>query len=214
MMPRHIPDHYSFDYNETMHKEDLQRSLIKTIEKCLPRQAKALLEEGTDVNWRDPTGQTPLMTAAFYGELEMVELLLEHGAEIGAFDHLGLGVLHHSFRLDQPANTKCLQLLLWQGAGVNAQDHKGQTPLWTALAVSLEYVENNSTSIHALLDAGADIFIPTHKGKTPHDLLRENSNTPWTYKAVADRINAIHEDARMKRDTNQPSGMTRPALRI
>ena len=41
-----------------------------------------LLESGADVNHRDIVGDTPLMEAAWIGDRELVELLLDRGADL------------------------------------------------------------------------------------------------------------------------------------
>ena len=42
---------------------------------------KALLSRGADVNWKEQNGQTALMWAAAEGHAEVVELLIEAGAD-------------------------------------------------------------------------------------------------------------------------------------
>ncbi len=53
--------------------------------------AKALIESGRDVNLtRRRSGFTPLMAAVCYGRGEILELLLQNGADISAVDSKGL----------------------------------------------------------------------------------------------------------------------------
>ena len=47
-------------------------------------QAQALLDSKVDVDCRSPGGRTPLMNAALHGNLPMMELLLEYGADVTA----------------------------------------------------------------------------------------------------------------------------------
>jgi ankyrin repeat protein len=47
---------------------------------------KLMVELGEDVNWADAYGITPLMTAANLGHTEIVEYLVEQGADLGAYD--------------------------------------------------------------------------------------------------------------------------------
>ena len=50
-----------------------------------------LLEKGADIDGvTKKTGRSPLMWAAFRGNLQMTELLLERGADKELMDHEGL----------------------------------------------------------------------------------------------------------------------------
>ncbi|MDE0019966.1 MAG: CotH kinase family protein [Candidatus Poribacteria bacterium] len=51
--------------------------------------ARALLDNGADVNILDRSGNTPLHTAAFLGDVETAKLLIENGANIRAKNHEG-----------------------------------------------------------------------------------------------------------------------------
>jgi ankyrin repeat protein len=47
---------------------------------------KILVEAGLDVNWHDDYGITPLMAAANLGDVEIIQYLVDQGADLGAFD--------------------------------------------------------------------------------------------------------------------------------
>jgi hypothetical protein len=47
---------------------------------------KLLVELGEDVNWADAYGITPLMASANLGHTDIVEYLVEQGADLGAYD--------------------------------------------------------------------------------------------------------------------------------
>src|SRR6266550_1774960 len=59
---------------------------------------KALLAQGTDVNCRNQSGQTPLMMAALLGHSAIVPVLLESGADVRLRDNHGLSALEWSQR--------------------------------------------------------------------------------------------------------------------
>ena len=62
---------------------------------------RLLLERGAPVNARQGTGElgfTPLMEAAFNGQSEMVDLLLEYGAHRALRDDKGLAAADHARR--------------------------------------------------------------------------------------------------------------------
>ena len=62
--------------------------LLHAVHKHQLATAEALLEAGADPNRGAPSGYTPLMMAAGYGQTDMVALLLRHGATAtqGALD--------------------------------------------------------------------------------------------------------------------------------
>jgi ankyrin repeat protein len=98
---------------------------------------KLLLREGTNPDTRsseDGTGhqgETPLLTAAFWGRFEIAELLIDRGANVNAKAKEGVVPLHEAARM---GHVKLARLLLAHGADVNAKDDKGTTPLdWAGL---------------------------------------------------------------------------------
>jgi len=62
-------------------------NLIVAVEHNDPESVRTLLDaDGELVRQRDKTGATPLHYAAFYGHRQIVQLLLERGAEINSRD--------------------------------------------------------------------------------------------------------------------------------
>ncbi len=47
---------------------------------------KILVELGSDVNWQDDYGISPLMVAANLGEIPIIQYLIDQGADLGAYD--------------------------------------------------------------------------------------------------------------------------------
>lgn len=84
---------------------------------------KYLVENGTDVNTVDSSGDTPLMKTK---SLDVVEYLVENGADIHKTNNYGETVLHiASFK----GNLSIVKYLVENGAVVNKQDIYGFTPL-------------------------------------------------------------------------------------
>ncbi len=105
---------------------------IKAIMKNDLNEIKRLvIEEKVDVNETKTiiNGGTPLMIAARINGKEVTELLIEHGADVNAFDNDGWSVL--MFAIENKA-TKTAELLIQQGANVNATTKSGMTPLMIA----------------------------------------------------------------------------------
>lgn len=88
---------------------------------------RELLAAGWDPNgW---VNRPPLHKAIVGGHVETVGLLLKHGADVNARDHLGCSPLHHAA---ETGNMSILQVLFTLGAEVNPRDQLGETPLHLA----------------------------------------------------------------------------------
>lgn len=120
--------------------------------------------------------KTPLLFATREGNLALVRLLVEAGADIEKADANGItplinAILNYSVvsvkRAPQSEHFKIAHYLIEAGANVNAQDWYGQTPLWVAVDMrNLEMRVTDTTNfvdreeayalIEALLAQGAD----------------------------------------------------------
>lgn len=119
----------------------------------------------SDANARDPdSGRTPLHFAVENNDCEMVEQLLERGADVNVREKTGNTPLHFAAIGNA---SEVAELLLDRGAYVNAQDSGGTTPLHNAAS-------NNASSEAAevLLSHGADVNVQNNDGNTPLDLAR------------------------------------------
>jgi ankyrin repeat protein len=122
-------------------------------------------DRGLAASW-SPDGFTPLHLAAYFGNEEMVALLLVHHADVNAVSRNPMCL--------QPLHSACagralgiVQMLLEQGADVNARQHGGWTPLHSA-------VNNGAIPIiELLLSYGADPSLASDDGKSSFDLAAE-----------------------------------------
>ncbi len=93
---------------------------------------KLLLDKSIDPNVRSQekdigsTGETALLEAAFWGRLEIAEMLIKHGANVNARAERGITPLHEAARMQ---HVELARLLLEHGADVNAKDNQKHTPL-------------------------------------------------------------------------------------
>jgi uncharacterized protein len=151
-----------------------------------PSESPAGLSRGTGIiraGWpegrgkRFPAGgaKTPLLYAARDGHLDIVRLLVDHGASLELADGNGVtpllsAIINASIvrvnRTGTSDHLKVAQLLLDAGADVNAADWYGETPLWAAVDVrNLEFGRDRNERnvrdealalIERLLEAGAN----------------------------------------------------------
>ena len=85
-----------------------------------------LISDGHDVNQCDSGGLTPLRAACLSGNIQAVQVLLNHGVELDAYDFLGRTPLYIAVQLN---NFSIAEALLAQGAYVNQTDCWHKTPL-------------------------------------------------------------------------------------
>ena len=109
---------------------------------------RALVEQGADVTARQGDGATALHWAAYWDEVELVDLLIRGGADVNAANDLGVTPLWTAAENRSPA---MVRRLLDAGANPNAQLLSGETPLMTAARVGARDVARQ------LLEAGADV---------------------------------------------------------
>ncbi|XP_001641900.2 ankyrin repeat and MYND domain-containing protein 2 isoform X1 [Nematostella vectensis] len=131
---------------------ETEKQLIKHINKGSIAESKAILSsDGVNVNCTDESGMTPLMHAAYKGQIEIVELLLAHGADINSRSHesgystLMFGALS--------GNIGVVKILLQAGASVSKVNDIGRTAAQMAAFVGHHDVVsliNNFVSIDDL----------------------------------------------------------------
>ena len=141
----------------------------------------AMIAAGYDVNARNATGGTPLLTAAHHCYVECVQLLVDAGADPLVVAANGTHALLNAAASANPRNVEMCELLLRLGAEVNREDHKGITPLLAAC------VNQRHGVIKLLMQKGAD---PHHRMRGPEGQPDGKSiveMTKWTVKKPAKR---------------------------
>ncbi|MFO0467462.1 MAG: ankyrin repeat domain-containing protein [bacterium] len=143
------------------------------------RMRAALLRQPRVVHERDPEQRTLLLNVCFpmfaIANIEMVRMLLEHGADASAVDQNGMNglhglALHHSKEFPQPIfEIGCL--LKDRGLNIDAVDMYGNTPLWRAVFESSAGPPFDA--VVGLLRLGADINKKNKKGNSPMDMARK-----------------------------------------
>lgn len=90
------------------------------------------------VDQADNQGETPLMRAAWLGQVAVVGALLEKGASLSATSHAGGTALHYAYE-GGTAGAPSVQVLLDAGADPQAVDRSGRVPSsWASSAEARE----------------------------------------------------------------------------
>ena len=108
------------------------------------------------------------MMATMNDHLEVVALLLRHGADPNRRNEFSHSVLH---RISSGTSRELVQLLVDAGADVNARERHGWTPLHLAIT------GNNPAAVEVLLAAGADPHAADRQGVTPMQSARSEGST-------------------------------------
>ena len=171
--------------------------------------AKLLIRYGADVNAQDKTGNTPIYYAVENAHLKMIkllltnkanvkdnpellntavkknckeiiEILLQHGADINASDKYGITALHCTASdkcecLDEYTdanniNEDIAKLLLSKGANVNAQTKSGKTILHAAI------YDRNVKVVELLLEYNVDVNSTYKDDRTPLHLSAQEAD--------------------------------------
>ncbi|MCJ7580275.1 MAG: ankyrin repeat domain-containing protein [Candidatus Aminicenantes bacterium] len=128
-------------------------------------KVKMLLENNPELlEARNENDKTPLHFAAQGGFKEIVEFLLEKGADVNAHNIADETPLHYASALK---HGEVVDFLIARGAKLNSRTLDGSTPLHYAVN------PGNSETIRILIEKGADIHSRNNKGLNPLDLAFE-----------------------------------------
>ena len=120
----------------------------------------ALIAMGADLSWEGEYGGTPLYSAVSNSKKEIVQTLLEAGADPNQKSKGRFSPLISACDKYRP-NLEIIKLLFEYGADPNVQDYDGSTPLHIAVR------NDNSEITELLLTNGADPNIQDNIGNTP-----------------------------------------------
>jgi len=110
-------------------------------------QSRELIEAGTDVNFAEADGTTPLLWAVYKSSMETVQLLLDAGADPNISNSLDITPLMQASRY---GNADMISALLASGAGLDFAEQGLESTLMAAAR------SGSVDAVKVLLDAGVD----------------------------------------------------------
>ena len=135
-------------------KVDLHTAVVTDNLEALRWHIKA----GSDLNVLEPSrSSTPLITAAFFGKIEIAKILIDAGADLNCRNADGSTALHTAAAFGK---TEVAEILIDAGADFNQQNNQGATALHVAAFFC--HVE----IVKALLEKGADKTLKNTAGQT------------------------------------------------
>ena len=126
-----------------------------------------MLYYGTDPNVSNSDGVTALSSASFNGNVRMMKMLIDAGADINGRATGAQKPTHGPIMSASGRSREALRLLLDLGADVNLQRSDGVTALMCA--VNAQRID----AVRMLLDAGADPNLEDSHGRTAAQIARE-----------------------------------------
>ncbi len=135
-------------------------------------EVAAFVHRGDSPNFVDSQGRSPLDYAAGFGNMVMIQMLLDGGARTDFRDKTGSTPLHWAAEAGQ---LDAIALLLHAKAPVDAGNQQGITPLMLAAGA------NQGAAVKALLKAGAD---PRKQDFSGHDASSYAAGRPNALRAL------------------------------
>ncbi len=130
--------------------------------------AKSILIRGHDANPVDNYRRTPLILAAMAGKADLVELLAENKANLGAKDVAGGSALHYAAA---QGYVDVAELLIELGAEIDIENRQGMTPLLKAAA------DGKIEIVQLLLNRNADTTHHDYTGRSALMWAQRNGRT-------------------------------------
>ncbi len=142
-------------------QSQLQSALCLAMQRNMSELGKELVKTGVDVNVTGGYDKTtPLMSAAYNGDMEMVKFLISAGADIHKKDKNGATVMKYAAGSGQ---VEMVQFFEEKGIALDEPDNQGSTPFMYAAFCEkremLTYLANRGVNIDAQDKDGYTAFI-------------------------------------------------------
>ena len=125
--------------------------------------AELLHRNNSSVEPRGAYGHTPLHSAARYGDLEMVQVLLEYGVDVNAENEFLDTPLNFALLHDHQIDPRVARSLVEHGADPNRRGFQGFTGLHRASK------SGQFEIVRLLIEHGANVEVKNDEGTTPLD---------------------------------------------
>lgn len=156
-------------------------------------------------NLTDPAGQTPLYLAALKGSESMLQLLLNHGAEMNCVDSYGQTCLH---LCASSGNKKCMAFILDHGGDIllESRDTNGNTPLHFAA------YSGHLDCVRLLLESAADVNQRNNSGQTPYTIasLRGHHQIGLLLLEYKDHHNSVSQNSSRPQSASTMNSISKP----
>jgi ankyrin repeat protein len=152
-----------------------RRRLISAVKSGDAERVAAVLQAGADPEFANMQGIRALALAAEYGWHGVVDVLIQHGADVNGRSTVSHPVARDVTALmaacgDSTGDPTMVAKLIEHGARLNDRDSHGRTALMYAV------VSGHAEIVRTLLDSGADVDLASNDGDTPIDAAMESSN--------------------------------------
>ena len=125
--------------------------------------AQVLHLNGSSVDPRGQVNKSPLHSATYFADLEMVQVLLDYRVDVNTQNNAGSTPLEHALR--GPINDlRVIRLLLDHGADPNLRRKDGITPLYRASR------KGRIEIVRLLIERGASVDVQDEQGRSPLDV--------------------------------------------
>ncbi|XP_069690783.1 ankyrin-1-like [Periplaneta americana] len=121
------------------------------------------------VNTKDKSGWTPLLYASRQGNLDIVQILIKHKADVSFRNESGECALHLAVR---EGHLSVVKYLVEHGADIQLGNNKEYTPLFIAVAAG------HLSVVDFLVQNGARINVGNYCGETPIYVAAHDGNLP------------------------------------
>lgn len=145
-------------------------ALMKAVQKNDVAAVKSLIAQGVNVDELDANGDAPLVMAAYKGHTEIVQLLLDAGADVAAVDPSMKATALHAAAY--AGRAQAAALLIEFGIDI---DRQGPRNGYTALHDAIW--QNHIETARVLIDAGANLDLQSHDGQSPLEFARSRGQS-------------------------------------